>query len=184
MDNRLQRKITNLETIERFPASEAINFVTLNEMDEVLDLGAGTGYITFAIANLVKSVQAFDFDQDILTYIETKAEEQSLTNVQTTQGDFKAMPFAESRFDKAIASISLHEVEPLDEALQEIYRVLKDDGLFLCIEMEKENHPTAPRVSSIEMEEAMRKAGFTIVDKRLPATKIANQSVYVIVGKK
>lgn len=184
MENRLQRKITNLETIERFPASEAISFVTLDTQDNVLDLGAGTGYITFAIAELVKSVQAFDFDEDFLNYIKNKASEQRFTNIETKQGDFKDMPFNVGSFDKAIASISLHEVSPLSEALKEIHRVLKADGLFLCIEMEKENQPTAPRVSSIEMEEQMREAGFTIIDKRLPATKIANQSVYVIVGQK
>ncbi|MEK4111590.1 ubiquinone/menaquinone biosynthesis C-methylase UbiE [Paenibacillus sp. DS2363] len=58
MNPNIQRKIEYLENIERFPAKELFEFIQLNKEEELLDLGAGTGYISFAFANYVKRVVA------------------------------------------------------------------------------------------------------------------------------
>ncbi|MFB8377790.1 MULTISPECIES: class I SAM-dependent methyltransferase [Paenibacillus] len=184
MNPKLQRKIERLESIERFPAEELFEFIQLNKEDELLDLGAGTGYISFSFAKYVKKVVAFDYDYDILQYLEVKAKEKGITNIETTAANFKEMPLENARFEKAVASISLHEVQPLSLVLDEIHRVLKDKGIFLCIELEKTEMTNAPRVSSKEMEEEIVKAGFSVIDTLHPPTQVANQPVYIIVAQK
>lgn len=184
MNQKLQKKIQNLESIKRLPAEEFFKFLQLNKEDDLLDLGAGAGYISLSIANYVKKVVALDFDKDVLDYLENKAKDKGITNIETAAGDFKAMPLASNKFDKAVASISLHEVTPLSLVLSEIHRVLKDEGIFLCIDLEKTDHPTGPRVPSLEMEAEIRKAGFSIKEKVHSTTPIANQPVYIIVAQK
>jgi|GEM_PF-3494640 len=184
MNPKLQRKIEHLENIERFPAEELFKFIQLNKEDELLDLGAGTGYISFSFAKYVKKVVAFDYDNDILQYLEVKAKEKGITNIETTAANFKEMPLESERFEKAVASISLHEVQPLSLVLDEIHRVLKDKGIFLCIELEKTEMTNAPRVSSKEMEEEIVKAGFSVIDTLHPSTQVANQPLYIIVAQK
>ncbi|MCM3781887.1 methyltransferase domain-containing protein [Neobacillus mesonae] len=184
MNPKLQKKISNLENIERFPADELFEFLPVKKSDNVLDLGAGTGYISLSIAERVKTVYAFDYDQDILEYLETLAKERDIANIKSVVGNFKDIPLDNHIIDIAIASIALHEVQPLSTALKEINRVLKDKGLFLCIELEKTETSSGPRVSSTDMEVEILDAGFSIVDKIYPSTKIANQSVYMILAQK
>jgi len=184
MNEKLMRKINNLENIGRSPAEELFQFVSLNKEDKLLDLGAGVGYISLPISKYVDEVTALDFDKDILKYLETKAVDNGINNITTLVSDFKDLQIGDEEFDKAVASISLHEVEPLSLALGEIYRVLKNKGMFLCIELEKSALSTGPRVSSENMKEEILAAGFDIVDVLYPQAKLANQSVYVVVAQK
>lgn len=184
MNQKLSRKISNLESIKRFPADELFRFVSLTKEDKLLDLGAGGGYISLPFSKYVDEVTALDFDKDILKYLETKAAENGITNIKTLVSDFKDIQLGNEKVDKVVASISLHEVNPLSLALGEIYRVLKIKGVFLCIELEKSELSTGPRVSSKNMKEEVLNAGFDIVDIFYPQTKVANQSVYIIVAQK
>ncbi|MFP7477956.1 class I SAM-dependent methyltransferase [Terribacillus saccharophilus] len=184
MNQKLQKKISNLENIERFPASELFEFIHITKDDNVLDLGAGTGYISLPIAERVKHVYAFDYDEDILTYLDNKALERNIINISTVAGNFKDIPLENQTIDVALASIALHEVQPLAAALKEIHRTLNEKGLFLCIEIEKTETSTGPRVSSADMETEIHAAGFSILDKVFPSTKIANQPVYIILAQK
>ena len=144
----------------------------------------GVGYISLPFSKYVDEVTALDFDEDVLKYLETKAEENGITNIKTLVSDFKDIQLGNEVVDKAVASISLHEVQPLSLALGEVYRVLKDKGVFLCIELEKSALSTGPRVSSQDMKEEVLKAGFDIVETFYPETKMANQPVYIIVAQK
>lgn len=54
----------------------------------------------------------------------------------------------------------------------------------MCIELEKSEMPTGPRVSSKEMEEEIIKAGFSIINTIHSPTQVANQPVYIIIAQK
>ncbi|PID24565.1 class I SAM-dependent methyltransferase [Sporosarcina sp. P7] len=184
MNQKLIRKITNLENIKRVPAEELFRFISLNKEDKLLDLGAGVGYISLPISKYVDEVTALDFDEDILKYLETKAGENGITNIKTLVSDFKDIQLRNEIVDKAVASISLHEVKPLSLALDEIYRVLKNKGVFLCIELEKSELSKGPRVSSKDMKENVLNAGFDNVEIFYPQMKMVNEAVYIIVAQK
>ncbi|PID13859.1 SAM-dependent methyltransferase [Sporosarcina sp. P34] len=184
MNQKLSRKITNLENIKRVPAEELFRFISLNKEDKLLDLGAGVGYISLPISKYVDEVTALDFDEDILKYLETKAGENGITNIKTLVSDFKDIQLRNEIVDKAVASISLHEVKPLSLALDEIYRVLKNKGVFLCIELEKSESSKGPRVSSKDMKENVLNAGFENVEIFYPQMKMVNEAVYIIVAQK
>lgn len=54
MNQKSQKKINNLENIERVPADKLFELIPIKKDDSVLDLGAGTGYISLSIADRVK----------------------------------------------------------------------------------------------------------------------------------
>ncbi|QXE01539.1 class I SAM-dependent methyltransferase [Terribacillus sp. DMT04] len=184
MNLKLQKKITTVDSIERLPAEEMFELLSMKEGDNVLDLGAGTGYVSLAIAKRVNTVHAFDMDQDILAYLDTQAKERGISNINTVEGDFRKIPLDDKLINITIASISLHEVQPLSTALKEINRVLDDKGLLLCIDFEETASTSGRRVSSKDMAAEMQNAGFTIVDTIFPTTKIMNQSIYMILAQK
>lgn len=184
MSDRVQKKIKNLEGIQRLPAQELFSYFPIHQDDSILDLGAGTGYIARSIAENVKKVYAFDSDKDILDYLMKVSSEKGIDNIKPIVGDLKAINFSENKIDTAIASISLHEVKPLSIVLKGLKRTLKQGGLFVCVDIEKTDDALGPRVSSSEMEQEMINAGFVIVKKAFPKKKLGKELLYVIVGKK
>src|SRR5699024_9096357 len=136
------------------------------------------------ISKYVDEVTAIDFDEDILNYLDKKSKEKEITNIETLVSDFKDIQLSSETFDRPIASISLHEVSPLSQALNEIYRVLKNKGVFLCIELEQLDLTKAPRVSSEDMIEQVRDAGFDTLYVFYTERKIDNQPAYIAVAEK
>ncbi|GAF23607.1 class I SAM-dependent methyltransferase [Shouchella hunanensis] len=184
MNDRIQRKIANLEGLQRFPAEELLSYFPISKKDTILDLGTGTGYVARAMADKVEKVYALDSDKDILAYLMKTSEESGIRNIEPVVGDFKSLPIPKDHIDTVIASISLHEVKPLSIVLNQIRTTLKKGGVFVCIDIEKTDNPSGPRVSSEEMEWEMVNAGFTIVSKSFPAMKLGKEPLYVIVGRK
>jgi len=150
--------------------------------DSVIDLGAGTGYYTLPLAQTAtRNVYALDKDQQMLTYLKTKAEKAGIENITYLNSSLATIPLENEQIDKAMASLVLHEVSSIDEALKEIHRVLKKEGEFLCIELEdtaKQSHHH-PRITANELEKALEKNGFTLVEKREPSA-----TTYVLLAKK
>ncbi|MDD7795889.1 class I SAM-dependent methyltransferase [Clostridium sp. 'White wine YQ'] len=184
----LQRKIEALDGVERmknFPPEEILQMLDIKKNDNILDLGAGTGYLSIPAAQMVDGlVYALDMDSKILDVLDTKARDKNITNIKLIEGRLDNIPLPDDSVDIALASLVLHEVNSLSNTLNEIKRVLKDGGHFLCFEIEKkENHiagkPMPPRISSLEMEKELIDAGFKITQKVFP-----NDSHYIFIVKK
>ncbi|WP_342506072.1 methyltransferase domain-containing protein [Sporosarcina sp. FSL K6-2383] len=184
----LTRKINRLENAERknnFPAEDVLKLISIKRADNILDLGAGTGYLTLPAAKQTDGVvYALDLDGDILNYLDSKAQLEKLTNVKTLEASFAHIPLEDNTTEIALASISLHEVNPLSDALKEINRVMTKNGTFLCVEFEKKEASSGPRVHSSVMEQELRNAGFDIIEKIFPAIKVANEDLYMIIAQK
>ncbi|WP_238884406.1 class I SAM-dependent methyltransferase [Clostridium sp. YIM B02551] len=173
----LQRKIEALDGVERmknFPPEEILQMLDIKKNDNILDLGAGTGYLSIPSAQMVDGlVYALDMDPKILEVIDTKSKDKNITNIKLIEGRLDNIPLTDDSIDIALASLVLHEVNPLSKTLNEIKRVLKDGGHFLCFEIEKkESHitgkPMPPRISSLDMEKELIDAGFKITQKVFP----------------
>lgn len=150
--------------------------------DNILDFGAGTGFLTIPAAKMVDGlVYALDLDPHMLEIINTKVQEANISNVKTVQGNIDYLPLPDNSMDLALASLVLHEINPLSKTLKHIKNVLKENGYFMCIEFEKKDTPTgdSPRISSSAMEQELIDVGFSITEKLFPT-----ESLYVIIAKK
>lgn len=183
---RMEKKVEFLDNPEKrgdIPPEKLLHMLPLNKEDTILDLGAGTGYFTipFAKKNLEGSVYALDIDADMLEIVNVKAKKENLTNIKTLKGSIDEIPLNDHSIDLVLASLVLHEVKSLSYSLQQIKRVLKPDGIFVCIEFEKKDRSLHkhPRVSSVTMEQEMKTAG-------LKVTKILSPTndIYIIFAKK
>lgn len=72
-------KVSFLDGIERkelLPTEEILSLLTINKFDKILDVGAGSGYLTIPVAKMVnETVFAMDIDQQMLKVIQAKADE-------------------------------------------------------------------------------------------------------------
>ncbi|WP_269758394.1 class I SAM-dependent methyltransferase [Thalassobacillus sp. C254] len=177
-------KVSYLESPERrkeFSPEQLLNMIPLKETDSMLDFGAGTGYFSIPAAKRIKgNVYALDIDAAMLEIINEKAAEEQVTNIVPVQGSMEALPLADGSIDIIIASLVLHEIQPLSALLQQMKNVLKNEGYLICLELEpKISSGKVPRITLEGMEREMNEAGFKVMGKFFPA-----ESLYMLVAQK
>lgn len=101
--------------------------------EKILDIAAGTGTSSQAIAKSGAEVIALDFSAGMVA--EGRKRHPELTFVE---GDAEALPFPPSSFDAVTISFGLRNVNNPQLALGEMYRVLKPGGRVVICEF---SHP-------------------------------------------
>ena len=179
------KKVEFLDNPEKrgdIPPEQLLRMVPLDKKDNILDLGAGTGYITIPAAKMVEGmVYALDIDAKMLDFVHTKAKKENITNIKTVEGSINNIPLLTHSVNIALASIVLHEVKDLSVSLKEVKRVLKPGGYFVCVEFEKkeEDSDNHPRISSSLMEQEIKTAGFRVIQQLQPT-----DDLYIIIANK
>jgi len=96
----------------------------------VLELATVTGLIAKHIVNAAAHIEATDASPEMIA--EAKRDNRSAKLHFSVQDVFR-LPYADkSFFDVVIVSNALHIVQQPEKALQEIKRVLKDDGVLIA----------------------------------------------------
>ena len=95
----------------------------------VLELAIGTGLIAKHIVNAAAHIEATDASAEMIA--EAKRDNRSAKLHFSVQDMFR-LPYANQSFDVVIVSNALHIVPQPEKALQEIKRVLKDDGTLIA----------------------------------------------------
>ena len=95
----------------------------------VLELATGTGLIAKHIVNAAAHIKATDASPEMIA--EAKRDNRSAKLHFSVQDMFR-LPYADKSFDAVIVSNALHIVPQPEKALQEIKRVLKDDGTLIA----------------------------------------------------
>ena len=104
----------------------------LNTTQNVLDIGTGTGIIPFSICLKVSSVIAIDISPEMIQIAKQKQENSSIKNIDFQVQDSYKLTFPDKSFDIVIASNLLHLLFEPDKSLNEVKRVLKDNGTFIA----------------------------------------------------
>ena len=97
----------------------------------VLDVGAGTGRLTFAAAKKARRVYASEPCDMLREFMRDEIKRRSIPNVRVLDGYVTALPFEDDTFD---AVLSGHVVGDFyDEEIAEMSRVVKPGGwLIIC----------------------------------------------------
>lgn len=141
----------------------------LNANMTVLDLGAGDGYLSRAVAKAVKKVVAVDISGEMLRALAKKAGEEDISNIEVLESDGCDMPLPDSSIDLLCASMYLHHIEVPELAIKEMKRVLKPRGkVFLAdlkehsnSELKEKMHDIWQGFPSEDVVEWFRKCGFS-----------------------
>jgi len=133
----------------------------------ILDIGAGSGYFSFRMAERGAHVIAGDVNDEFLDYMEKRKKETPLT---TGKLDIRKLPFdhptiKDKEADKAIIVNTYHHIENRVEYFNHVYEGLKADGELIVIDFFKKELPIGPGVdhkfSEEEVIKELKSAGFT-----------------------
>ncbi|WP_405098038.1 class I SAM-dependent methyltransferase [Oceanobacillus sp. FSL H7-0719] len=177
-------KVSYLESPERrkeFSPEQLLNMIPLKETDSILDFGAGTGYFSIPVAKRTSgNVYALDIDAAMLEIIKEKALKEQLTNIVPVQERIEELSLPDGTIDMIIASLVLHEIQPLGLLLQQMREILKKEGYLICLELEpKGSSDKGPRITLEGIEREMKDAGFQVTEKYFPA-----ESLYMLIAQK
>jgi SAM-dependent methyltransferase len=103
--------------------------------DRAIDLGAGAGHASLALAPHVALVVAIDPTPEMLTVGARLAAERGITNVTSTVATADALPFPDAAFDIAISRFSIHHWPDPGIAVREAARVLRAGGRMVLIDL-------------------------------------------------
>jgi demethylmenaquinone methyltransferase/2-methoxy-6-polyprenyl-1,4-benzoquinol methylase len=103
----------------------------------VLDVCSGTGELAFLLARRVGprgSVTGSDFCEEMLDRARHK-KGNNHANLSFILSDTKRLPFRDGTFDAVTVSFGMRNIPDTSLALQEIDRVLRPGGKFVCLEL-------------------------------------------------
>ena len=166
----------------------ALEGLTIEPTMQVLDLCCGSGQATqflvkrFADADVMRSPSVVGLDASPLSL---KRAKKNVPQAEFVEGWAEAMPFANEQFNIVHTSAALHEMAPeqLRKILQEVYRVLKPNGIFTLIDFHQPTNPllfpglalflwlfeteTAWQLIQTDLVDLLTKTGFNPCDRTL-----------------
>jgi demethylmenaquinone methyltransferase/2-methoxy-6-polyprenyl-1,4-benzoquinol methylase len=108
--------------------------------DQVLDLAGGTGDLALHMIKRVGptgKVVLSDINKSMLDIGRNRLIDKGYPQVEVVQADAQTLPFKEASFDCVTMAFGLRNVTDKEQALREIYRVLKPSGRLLVLEFSK-----------------------------------------------
>lgn len=177
-------KLDDPERKKILPLEKTLSLLEISGKQQILDLGAGVGYFTIPAAQKTDgTVYALDIERKMLEVLQQRVTANGLKNVECIEGPIEQVPMKDESVDHIIASMVLHEINPLAKGLEEIKRLLKPGGKCLCMEWEKvkteQGPPLHHRISSDFLKKKLEQKGFKNVNVSFPA-----EAVYTIVFEK
>jgi ubiquinone/menaquinone biosynthesis C-methylase UbiE len=97
-------------------------------LGRVLEVAAGTGVVTPALASGAAEVIATDYSAAMVAALERRVRDAGVTNVRCEQADLYALRFDDGTFDAVVAANVLHLVPDLPGALAALRRLVKPGG--------------------------------------------------------
>ena len=105
-----------------------IDFAGVADGEKILDVGCGTGSLTFALARAADlgEIAAIDYSP---VFVEEAIQRNSDPRIKIRQADACDLPFEDGAFDRALALLVLHFVPEAGKAVAEMRRVVRPGGI-------------------------------------------------------
>lgn len=128
LDNPVRRHV--------FSPAKVLDKVGIAAGMSVLELGPGPGFFTVESAQRVYSSEGvgklycLDIEPAMIAKVKKKIFNKSLENVELMVGNGECLPYKNGSFDLAYMVTVLGEMPDKTRALQELYRVIRPDGVL------------------------------------------------------
>jgi demethylmenaquinone methyltransferase/2-methoxy-6-polyprenyl-1,4-benzoquinol methylase len=107
-----------------------------NNPKKILDLATGTGdFAIIAAKNTGAKITGVDISKKMLEKAKMKIEDQSINDkINFLLGDAENLNFDDFSFDAVTVGFGVRNFDNLNKGLEEIYRVLKKNGMVIILE--------------------------------------------------
>ena len=123
----------NKQTADYSHLDLLLGLTELKDEQTVIDLGCGSGFLTFQLAEKYRNSRVIGLDivGETLKRNRERAEKNGIKNLECTAYDGLEFPFKDSSIDAIITRYALHHFPDIIGSFKEIYRVLKPGGRLI-----------------------------------------------------
>lgn len=142
-------KLENPERYLELPPEETLLKLGAAEGMKSLDIGAGTGFFSFALAKIVgdnSTVFSTDISEIMLNEINNKAKKNNITNIKTILSSENEIGISD-KVDFVNIGFVLHEFNHPKEYLQKVFDIQNLGGRLAIIDWKKKETPKGPPVN-------------------------------------
>ena len=160
--------------IHRLWKKNFINWLSPQESTTLIDVASGTGDIAKLYLEKINNkgcVYCVDENKEMLNLNKKKLNENS--KVKWFCNSAEKLPFKNNYFDYYTISFGIRNIDNINNALKEAYRVLKPGGRFLCLEFSKVENEILNKFYKI-YSKSIPKIGKFIVGKSEPYEYLIN----------
>lgn len=104
-----------------------------------VDLGCGTGFISLALSQNANLVFSVDNSKNMLKQLHDECLDKKIKNIYPIKGSITDIPLFDESIDAAYINMALHHVVDAKKAVEEAYRILKKDGVFIVSDVKEHN---------------------------------------------
>ena len=128
-----EKKYYDIQTYDDEHLQRIMAALDIQEGFSVMDLGTGSGFLAFPLAQRYPESQITGLDIVPLTLEKNtaKAEAENITNLNFVCYDGTKLPFEDCTFDVIVTRYGLHHFPEIEKTFSEIARVLKPGGQLL-----------------------------------------------------
>jgi len=127
------RRVQNAKGI----ATLIVNNIRLDKNMKLMDLGAGTGLLSYFVAPFVQKIVAVDNSPSMLKEFENKCDEFACkTEVKELDISVDAL---DEKFDGVISSMTIHHIEDIPAMLGKLYDMLDENGFIALADLDSED---------------------------------------------
>jgi predicted methyltransferase len=146
---------------------EVIQALGLKPDAAVADIGAGTGYFSARLANMLREgrVYAVDIEPDMVKYVAERARREGLANIVPVTGAADS-PRLPAKVDMALFVDVYHHIEERGRYFRNLRGALKPGGRVAIIDFRPdspEGPPASARIAPERVKEEMKLAGYVLV---------------------
>jgi len=130
--------------IHRLWKRHAIDTLGLLPNHQVLDLASGTCDLGLRMAPMLNAqgnITLSDINESMLSIGRNRMIDAGHLGAEFVVSDAQALPFADNSFDRITMAFGLRNVTDKQQALNELHRVLKPNGMLMVVEFSKVTDP-------------------------------------------
>ena len=136
-----------------------------------LEVGCGTGLLSFALQPDFASITLADTSDGMLAVLAGKINEAGLDNMHPLKIDLSSDPLPAARFDVIYSLMTMHHIPDTDFILKQFYSLVNPGGTLCIVDLEKEDGSFhGPQVNDVHtgfelasLQRQIESAGFTRV---------------------
>ncbi len=119
-------------------ADAILKNIKIDKTMTIMDLGAGTGLLSYFLSPFVKKIVAIDNSPSMLAEFESKCD-RFACETQALLLDIEEAEISQLHFDGIVSSMTLHHIEDIPTLFHRLDTLLRPNGFIALADLDKED---------------------------------------------